>query len=123
MSLIVARFESTCGPIFSKHWRHSQANINNPSLEYCFHALRGSNSKGKHKGGKSNKSGADCKLKHCEAERGRTWFIAMESSFSFELLVQIANSYKIMTRSSNGIELLFRITGADCKLLQDYDKI
>ncbi|KAJ6926756.1 hypothetical protein NC651_010996, partial [Populus alba x Populus x berolinensis] len=82
---IVARFESTCGPIFSKHWRHSQAKINNPSSEYWFHALRGSNSKGKRKGGKSNKPGADCKLKHCEEERGRTWFIAMESSFSFEL--------------------------------------
>ncbi|KAJ7007845.1 hypothetical protein NC653_006776 [Populus alba x Populus x berolinensis] len=89
--------------------KHSQANINNPSSEYCFHALRGLNSKGKRNGGKSNKPGAYCKLKHCEAERGRTWFIAMESSFSFKSLVQITNSYKIMTRSRNRIELLFRI--------------
>ncbi|KAJ6862057.1 hypothetical protein NC652_039019 [Populus alba x Populus x berolinensis] len=36
-------------------------------------------------GGKSNKPGADCKLKHYEAERERTWFLLMESSFFFEL--------------------------------------
>ena len=44
----------------------------------------------------------DCKLKHCKAER--TWFITVESSFSFGSQVQIANFYKIMIRSSKGLE-------------------
>jgi hypothetical protein len=44
------------------------------------------------------------KIKHCEAEKGSTWLITVESSFSFGSLVQTAGFYKIMTRSSKGLE-------------------